>query len=134
MLTRKTHSRFTLFMDLESDHDEPWYSLTKVLIQPYSWSSRTWTQSILTVHGMPARVFGTGAVESMSFTTSLVEREQRGSMTIKLLRQEDRVAAAELSDRGRWTTEQRAMAPSAPMARMSVRAVRNGHSVRATYS
>ncbi len=124
-------SRLQSFLDLISPPEEPWYSLATVVQQWWSWELRTLDHAILTVHDMHARILVTGSVSSLCFRSSLVEATVRGHITIKLLRQRDRVALAGINDRGRWTAEQKAHRPSLPMPYMTAIAVQNRKSVGA---
>ncbi|RDX42772.1 hypothetical protein OH76DRAFT_1422333 [Lentinus brumalis] len=112
--------RLKKFLDLDSPQEEPWFSVAMVVMQSsWSWECRTWTQAIFTVNGMPARLFATGPIETMCFRSSLVGPASRGHVTIKLLRERDRVAMAGVSDRGRWTAEGKSMPRSPPFPRVT---------------
>ncbi len=97
--------------DFKSSHQDPWYAIAKLPVQGAAWEIRTSTQAILTINGVAARVFTVGPVTAMCFSMGELEGAVRSSISIKLMRAQDRVALGRMHNRGRWGAPEEAVQP-----------------------
>ncbi|TFK91364.1 hypothetical protein K466DRAFT_596200 [Polyporus arcularius HHB13444] len=114
--------RLTEFLEFTSPPSEPWYSLTKVPSDGASWEMRGPGQSILTVFGLPLRLFAVGPIVDMGFFTGIYNKYARSRVTIRMMRARDRLALCHLLHRANWTCNCPA---TAPVERFTALAVHN---------
>ncbi len=97
-----------LLQDFNSTHPDPWYAIAKLPVHESGWDMRSPTLAILTIKGVPARLFTVGPVTAVWFGTGETDDTRSSGITIKLMRAQDRAALGGMHNRARWGAREEA--------------------------
>ncbi len=101
-----------VLQDFKSTHPDPWYSIAKLPVLGAGWDIRSPTQSILTIGGIPVKLFTVGPVTATCFYAGVAASDTtRSHISIKLTRPQDRAALGGMHSRGRSAGRERAIQP-----------------------